>query len=310
VRELFIEGRRIADDEPCYVIAEIGNNHQGDGCIAADLIEAAADAGAHAVKFQRRTNETLYSRALLEKPYENMHSYGKTYGAHRAALELPLEAYPLLALHATERGLSMFATAFDEQSADELMDIMDPPAFKIHSGGLTDRALLKHVASLGKPVILSTGGGSLREIDEAVSVLFAHTTRIAVLHCTASYPCVFSQLNLRCIQTLRERYPELVIGWSGHDNGIAMSVAAYALGARILEKHFTLNRTMKGTDHAFSLEPAGLKKLCRDLTRAYVALGDGTKRLYQSEIGPLSKMRREQTANGLQITGETTWATV
>lgn len=307
-RELIIDGRRIGDDEPCYVIAEIGNNHGGDIRTACDLIDAAADAGAHAVKFQRRQNQTLYSRELLDKPYDNPHSFGPTYGTHREALELPAEAYASLVVRAYKRGVACFATAFDERSADDLELHMEPPAYKIHSGGLTDTALLRHVACLGKPVILSTGGGSLREIDAAVATLLAHTSRIAVLHCTASYPCDYAELNLRCIQTLRERYPEVVIGWSGHDNGIAMSVAAYTLGARIIEKHFTLNRTMKGTDHAFSLEPAGLKKLCRDLARARVALGDGVKRCYPSEVGPISKMRRVPTAHGLQITGDQTWA--
>jgi sialic acid synthase len=308
VRELTIAGRRIADDEPCYVIAEIGNNHSGNLTTALEMVMAAADAGAHAVKFQRRHNPTLYSRELLDKPYDNPNSFGLTYGAHRAAVELPLTAYASCYHTAENRGLACFATAFDEISADELEAVIDPPAYKLASGALMDHALIRHVCSLGKPVILSTGGGSFREIDAAVATALRHTSRLALLHCTASYPCDFAELNLRCISTLRERYPEVVIGWSGHDSGIAMSVAAYTLGARILEKHFTLNRALKGTDHAFSLEPAGLKKLCRDLSRAHTALGDGIKRLYPSEVGPLSKMRRVPTQYGLQITGATEWA--
>jgi sialic acid synthase len=299
MRELTIDGRRIADDEPCYVIAEIGNNHGGDFVTAVEMVDAAADAGCDAVKFQRRHNATLYSQALLDKPYDNLHSYGKTYGEHREALELPLTVYDALGCS----GVTWFATAFDERSADDLMTV-NPAAFKLPSGALTDHALITHVAKLGKPVILSTGGGTIRDVDAAVATLLAHTFDFALLHCTASYPCAFEELNLRCIQTMRERYPEVVIGWSGHDNGIAMSVAAYTLGARIIEKHFTLNRTMKGTDHAFSLEPAGMKKLCRDLRRAHVALGDGIKRWYASETAPISKMRRVQTPQGLQITGE------
>lgn len=303
-RELTIAGHRIADDEPCYVIAEIGNNHGGNLVTACQLIDAAADAGCHAAKFQRRHNDTLYSRDLLDKPYENLHSYGKTYGEHRQAIELPLSEYPKLKKQADHRGIACFATAFDERSADELMAAIHPPAFKVHSGGLTDMALLTHVAKLGVPVILSTGGGTLREVDTAYARLLAHTSQIALLHCTAAYPCDWADLNLRCIGAMRERYPQAVIGWSGHDSGIAMSVAAYTLGARIVEKHFTLNRAMKGTDHAFSLEPAGMKKLCRDLARAHLALGDGVKRFYDSERAPIAKMRRVQTSNGLQITGE------
>jgi sialic acid synthase len=298
-----IDGRRIADDEPCYVIAEIGNNHGGDVEVACQMIDAAAQSGVDAVKFQRRTNATLYSRALLDKPYDNLHSYGPTYGTHRERLELPLQHYFVISHEAAAQDVTWFATAFDERSADELMEV-GIPAFKLPSGALTDLALLSHVAKLGKPIILSTGGGTMADIDEAVATLLAHTRKFALLHCTASYPCAFEELNLRVIQTMRDRYPEVVIGWSGHDNGIAMSVAAYTLGARIIEKHFTLNRTMKGTDHAFSLEPAGMKKLCRDLQRAQVALGDGEKRFYDSEKAPISKMRRVRTAHGWQITGE------
>jgi N-acetylneuraminate synthase/sialic acid synthase len=308
LRELIINGRRIADDEPCYVIAEIGNNHGGSATTALEMVMAAADAGCEAVKFQRRANGTLYSRELLDKPYENLHSFGRTYGEHRAALELPLTDYAHVYHTAENRGLACFATAFDELSADELEAVIDPPAFKLASGALQDYALIKHVASLGKPVILSTGGGTLRQIDMAVETLSKHTTRFALLHATAAYPATFDELNLRCIRSMWERY-RCVIGWSCHVHNISMMMAAYALGARIIECHFTLNRTMKGTDHAFSLEPATMKKLCKDLSRAHVALGDGIKKLYPSEVGPLSKMRRVETRYGLQITGDTSWAT-
>lgn len=309
MRELVIDGRRIADDEPCYVIAEIGNNHSGDIQTALHLIDAASDAGADAVKFQRRSNRTLYARALLEKPYDGSHSFGATYGEHREALELAANAYPTLFMRAHQKGVTLFATAFDEQSVDDLEQWLEPPAYKIHSGGLTDTALLRYVASMGRPVILSTGGATIEQVDDAVATLLGHTTRIAVLHATAAYPAAFEELNLRCIQTLRERYPFAVVGWSCHVHNLSMVMAAYALGARIIETHFTLNRSMKGTDHAFSMEPATLKKLCKDLKRGHLALGDGVKRLYPSEIGPLSKMRREMTPQGLHITGSTAWAT-
>lgn len=308
MRELLINGRRIADDQPAYVIAEIGNNHGGSVTTALDLVLAAADASADAVKFQRRDNRTLYSQALLDKPYEGMHSYGATYGAHRDALELPLTDYAACFHTAENRGLACFATAFDELSADELDAVIDPPAFKLASGALQDLPLIRHVASLGKPVILSTGGGTLRDIDTAVNALEKHTTRYALLHATAAYPADFAELNLRCIQTLRDRY-RCVIGWSCHVHNLSMVMAAVAVGARIVETHFTLNRSMKGTDHAFSMEPATLKKLCKDLQRLHVAMGDGVKRLYPSEVGPLSKMRRVETPHGLQITGATDWAT-
>jgi N-acetylneuraminate synthase/sialic acid synthase len=302
VRELTIDGVRIADDAPCYVIAEIGSNHGGNVETAIQMIGAAADCGVQAVKFQLRDNETLYSRELLDAPYENENSYGKTYGEHRAVLELDESEHRRCQMAAQRCRVAYCATAFDERSADVLA-AMDVPAIKIASGGLTDLPLLRHVAGLGKPIILSTGGGTFADVDRAVGAIIPTNVHLALLHCTASYPCAFEELNLRCIPVLRERYPDLVIGWSSHDNGIAMSVAAYTLGARILEKHFTLNRASKGTDHAFSLEPAGLRKLCRDLERARRAMGDGIKRFYESERKPISKMRRVPTAHGWQITG-------
>ncbi len=161
------------------------------------------------------------------------------------------------------------------------------------------------MALLGVPIILSTGGGTLADIHAAVGILTAHKAPVAILHCTAAYPVRdFAELNLACIPMLRSEFPEFVIGWSGHDSGIAMSVMAYALGARIIEKHFTSNRANKGTDHAFSLEPSGLTKLCRDLSRSHLAMGDGIKRYLPSEVAPVAKMRRRVTPNGWQITGE------
>jgi len=310
MRTLRIGNRSISDESPAWVIAEIGGNHGGSVETAVNMVRVAAAAGADAVKFQCRDNRTLYSQALLDQPYENENSYGKTYGEHRDALELTDAGLATCAMVAEQSKVVCFATAFDEVSADRIVKL-GMPAIKIASGGLTDYRLLGHVASLGVPIILSTGGGTLKDIHRAVNhIAVAHSqTRnssalLALLHCTAAYPVRdFAELNLRCIQTLCEDYPETVIGWSGHDSGIAMSVAAYALGARIIEKHFTLNRANKGTDHAFSLEPSGLTKLCRDLSRAHQALGDGVKRYLPSEVGPISKMRRRDTPEGPRITG-------
>jgi len=309
MRTLTIGQRVISDRDPCFVIAEVGHNHGGSVSTACDMVRVAAACGADAVKFQCRTNETLYSDALLNAAYENENSYGKTYGEHRKALELSDAGLATCAFTAEQSKVLCFSTAFDEASADRIVKL-GMPAIKIASGGLTDKPLLRHVALTGLPIILSTGGGTMQDIDVAVNVVTAYTHKLAVLHCTASYPVRdFAELNLQCIQTLRDRYPELVIGWSGHDSGIAMSVAAYTLGARIIERHFTLNRANRGTDHAFSLEPSGLTKLCRDLKRAHLAMGDGVKRYYQSEVGPISKMRRRETPDGLRITGEKDVAT-
>jgi sialic acid synthase len=286
MRELTIAGRRIADDEPAYVIAEIGSNHGGDLAVAQQMIAEAARAGASAAKFQKRHNETLYTKAVLDAPYENENSYGPTYGTHRSALEFTEGAFASLLANPV---IPVFATAFDERSVDLLVRV-GVPAFKIHSGGLSDRPLLRHVARTGLPVVVSTGGGTLDDIDRAVEVLGACPH--AILHCTAAYPLKSEDANLRCILTLRNRYPETVIGFSSHSPGIAFSLIAYAFGARIIEHHFTLNRASKGTDHAFSLEPKGLETLVDDLDKLRLALGDGVKRFLPCEMGPLSKMRR------------------
>ncbi len=305
MRQFQIADRVISDSSPAFVIAEIGSNHGGSVDTAVQMIRIAAAAGADACKFQIRDNDTLYSDTLLNAAYENEHSYGKTYGEHRKALELSDPALATCVFEAERSKVLCFSTAFDETSVDRIVKL-GMPAIKIASGGLTDKRLLRHAALSGLPIILSTGGGTMREIDVAVQLITCYTHKLAVLHCTAAYPVRdFSELNLKCILTLREAYPELVIGWSGHDSGIAMSTAAYTLGARIIEKHFTLNRANKGTDNAFSLEPSGLSKLCRDLTRAHLAIGDGVKHFLRSEVAPISKMRRREQPDGSwRITGE------
>jgi sialic acid synthase len=304
VRELIINGHRIADDTDAYVIAEIGHNHGGSYETAKKLIQMSAAAGASACKLQKRENDTLYSSAMLDAPYEHEHSYGKTYGEHRRALEFGAKEYLACRTMAGVCRVDFFATAFDEPSVDFLM-IVDVPAIKLASGSLTDFALLKHAASYGKPLILSTGGGTYAQVDAAVETLLAGKSPFALLHCTAAYPVQnYGELNLLAIAEMRARYPDTIIGWSGHDPGISMALVAYAYGARIIEKHVTLNRAGKGTDHAFSLEPKGLQTLCEDLKRAHLASGDGMKRMYESERGPLSKMRRMETPFGRKVTGQ------
>lgn len=305
MREIVINGHRIADDEPCYVIAEVGHNHGGKFDTARQMIQCASACGADAVKLQKRENDSLYSRALLDQPYDNEHSFGKTYGEHRRALEFGEREYLACRAVARSAGIDFFATAFDEPSADFLMGV-GVPAIKIASGGLTDGPLLKHVSTLGVPIILSTGGGTWDDVDHALDVLLRHTSDVALLHCTAAYPVLkHEELNLLAIVEMRMRYPNTVIGWSGHDTGVGMSLIAYAYGARLIEKHFTMNRASKGTDHAFSLEPRGLQTLCEDLKKAHVAKGDGVKRMYESERKPLAKMRRVETPMGMKVTGQT-----
>jgi N-acetylneuraminate synthase/sialic acid synthase len=274
---------------PCYVIAEIGHNHQGSLDKARELFREAKLAGAHAVKLQKRDNRGLYTRAAYNKPYDNENSFGATYGEHREYLEFGAREYKALQGYAAELGVDFFATAFDLASADFLA-ALDVPAYKIASGDLKSTPLLKHVASFGKPIIISTGGALLEDVERAYETIMPLNRQLAILQCTAGYPAAFEELDLRVIATYRDRFPGAVIGFSSHDNGIAMPVAAYMLGSRIVEKHFTLNRAMKGTDHAFSLEPVGLRKMVRDLERTYRAMGNGVKKIYDSERAPIVKM--------------------
>jgi N-acetylneuraminate synthase/sialic acid synthase len=288
---LTIDEFPIREDSDCYVIAEIGHNHQGSLEQAKELVQAAADCGASAVKTQKRSNRSLYTREFFDKPYENENSFGATYGEHREALEFGRDEYLELIRFSREVGITLFATAFDFESADFLADL-DMPAYKVASGDLTNTPLLRHVAEIGKPVIFSTGGGELEDVLRAYEVVSDVNDQIGILQCTAGYPAAWEQLDLRVIDGYRTAFPDAAIGYSGHDNGIAMALVAYTLGARIVEKHFTLNRAMKGTDHVFSLEPAGLTKLVRDLRRARVALGDGHKHVYESEVAPIEKMAK------------------
>jgi sialic acid synthase len=289
---LVIDGVEISEDSDCYVIAEIGHNHQGTLEQAKELFRAAKEAGADAVKLQKRDNRSLYTGEFYNRPYENENSFGPTYGAHREALEFERDEYLELKRYAAELGITFFATAFDFASATMLAEL-DMPAYKIASGDLTNTPLLRFVAELGKPVIFSTGAGTLDDVRRAFDAIAPVNDQLAILQCTAGYPAAWEELDLRVISTYAEVFPGTVVGFSSHDNGIAMAIAAFVLGARIVEKHFTLNRTMKGTDHVFSLEPVGMRKMIRDLRRARHALGEGVKTMYPSEVAPATKMGKK-----------------
>jgi len=300
-RTLIIDGRTIDDASQCYVIAEIGHNHQGDVEQAKRLIDAAKECGVDAVKLQKRSNRTLYTREFYEQSYDNELSFGRTYGEHREALELGADDYRELLRHAGEVGVTLFATAFDFESADLLAEL-DVPAFKFASGDLRNIPLQRHVAAFGRPMLLSTGGGTMEDIERAVDTILPINERLCVLQCTAAYPANVEDLNLNVITTLRERFPNLVVGLSDHQNGIAMAVVAYMLGARVIEKHFTLDHALKGRDHAFSLMPEGMRRLVRDLHRVPAALGDSEKRPLPIEADPLEKMGKKLVAaRGLEL---------
>jgi N-acetylneuraminate synthase/sialic acid synthase len=295
MRKLVINGQTIDDTTDCYTIAEIGHNHQGKLKTCMEMFKVAKECGADAVKLQKRDNKNLYTQAAYARPYDNENSYGATYGEHREALEFGESEYRELKACAQQIGVTLFATAFDFSSVDFLAKL-EMPAFKVASGDLKNIPLLTHMARAGKPIILSTGGGTMEDVNRAYDAIMPINPQLCLLQCTAGYPAAFEELNLNVITTFRERFPQTVVGLSSHDNGIAMAVAAYMLGARVVEKHFTLNHTWKGTDHAFSLEPIGFQKMVRDLKRVRVAMGDGVKRVYDSEVTPMVKMGKQLVA--------------
>jgi sialic acid synthase len=279
----------------CYVVAEVGHNHQGSVEQAMQLFDEAKRCGADAVKLQKRSNRELYTREYFARPYEHENSFGQTYGEHREFLEFGRQEYELLRDYARTLDITLFATAFDPPSV-EFLAALEMPAYKVASADLNNLPLLRLVAETGKPVILSTGAATIEDVQRAYEVVAAINDQVALLQCTAAYPADWHELDLRVISDYARRFPEAVIGLSSHDNGIAMAVAAYVLGARMIEKHFTLNRALKGTDHAFSLEPQGFEKMVRDLRRTRVAMGDGRKRVYESEANAAVKMGKKLVA--------------
>ena len=294
-RKIMIGDHLINDESDCYVVAEIGHNHQGSLDTCKELFIAAKRSGADAVKLQKRDNRSLYTKEAFNKPYDNPNSYGETYGEHREFLEFNFDEYVELKEFARELEIDFFATAFDIPSAD-FLEKVGVPAYKIASGDLKSIPLLTHIAKFGKPMLLSTGGGTYVDIKRAYDAIMPINSQLCIMQCTGGYPPAWDELNLRVISTLREQFSGIVTGFSSHDSGIAMAVAGYILGARVIEKHFTLNRANKGTDHAFSLEPVGLTKMVRDLRRLKVALGDGKKAMFPSEEAPITKMGKSLVA--------------
>jgi N-acetylneuraminate synthase/sialic acid synthase len=294
-RPLEIDGTRIDDASDAYVIAEIGHNHQGRLEQARELIRAAAEAGASAVKLQKRDNRALYTAECYHRPYHGENSFGRTYGEHREALEFGRAEYEELIAYSREIGITLFATAFDFPSADFLADL-DVPAFKVASGDVRNIPLIRYLARCGKPLLVSTGGSTMVDVQRAYGAAREHADDVAILQCTATYPARPEELDLRVISTYRKRFPVAVVGLSDHDEGTVASVGAYVLGARIFEKHFTLDRTMKGTDHRFSLEPHQLREMVTGLRHLRRSLGSEDKRIHPSEKPAIDKMGKHLVA--------------
>lgn len=289
-----IGSRWVGDGEPCFIIAEIGLNHNGDVEIAKQLIDQAKMCGANAVKFQKRDVKSILTREALDAPYNTWYAYGKTYGEHRQALELSEEQFITLKRYADSRDIVFLASAWDERSAD-FLESLDAPAHKIPSAGLTDLPLIEHVARKGKPVFLSTGMSELAEVAEAVEEISKYNTELVLLQCVSTYPSRFEEINLNVMKTLKQEF-QCLVGYSGHERGIAVSEVAAALGACIVERHFTLDRTMKGPDHAASLEPVGLNRLVRDIRAIEKAMGSAEKNIQEAERPIRTKLAKSVVA--------------
>ena len=286
-RMIKIGGRSVGDGYPVYIIAEIGINHNGDINIAKKLIDAAVLAGCDAVKFQKRTIEIVYTPEELAKPREN--PFGPTNGDLKRGLEFGHDQYAALDKYCREKGITWFASCWDEGAVD-FIEKFKPPCYKIASASLTDDNLLKYHRKFGKPLILSTGMADMPLIEHAVEVLGKDD--LIILHCTSTYPCRVEELNLRGIITLREKFPEIPIGYSGHEVGLSTSLAAACLGACVIERHITLDRAMWGSDQAASIEPQGFMRLVRDIRTVEAAMGNGYIKIYDSEKPIISRLRR------------------
>lgn len=295
VREFEFGVDRTGDGRPCFVIAEIGHNHQGNVELAKEMIKAARDSGVSGVKLQKRDVATLMTADFASSAYRSEHAFGETYGAHRAALELDADAWRTMFDYAAEIGITIFATAFDCPSVDFLEELKSP-VVKISSGDALNWPLLDYVAARGLPMIISTGGLDWAQLDATVDRMKRRSAQFALLQCTSSYPCRDEELELRVITEMRARYPDVVIGYSGHEDGIAPTLAAVALGARIVERHFTTDKSLKGSDHRYSLDGAEMTQLTKGIRTIEAALGAGVKQRFASEESALLKLGKKLVA--------------
>ena len=255
-----------------FVIAEIGHNHKGSVELAKKLFLAAKNCGASAVKLQKRSNKDLFTSSFFNQPYDNKNSYGATYGEHREFLEFSEDQYKELILYSKEIDISFLCTPFDEESLI-FLEKLDMPAYKIASADLINTPLQKKIAETNKPIFLSTGGGSFEDIKRAYENIIKINEKLIILHCTASYPAEIKDMNLNVITELIKRYPELTIGLSDHENGIDAASIAYMLGARVFEKHFTLDKNAGGFDDIFSMDPDEFRLLVNETKNAWLSLG-------------------------------------
>ena len=287
-RKIKIGTKLVGDGHPSYIIGEIGINHNGDVDLAKQMIDAAVAAGIDAVKFQKRTPEVCTPKDQQSKMRQTPWGY-ITYLDYRYKVEFGVDEYQEIDRYCKEKGIDWFVSVWDEGSVD-FMEQFDTPAYKLPSASLTDHGLLRHVRATGRPVIISSGMSTMDEIRKGVEVI--GTENLGLMHSTSSYPCAPDELNLKMIETLKAEFPNIPIGYSGHEVGLVPSAVAVALGACMVERHITTDRAMWGSDQSASVEPGGLRKLVKYIRVTEQGLGDGVKQVYESEMGPREKLRR------------------
>ncbi|CAG11542.1 unnamed protein product [Tetraodon nigroviridis] len=275
-------GRVVGGDHPCFIIAEIGQNHQGDIEIAKKMIKMAKDCGADCAKFQKSELEDKFNRRALERPYTSKHSWGKTYGEHKRHLEFSHDQYEELQKYAEEVGIFFTASGMDEMAVEFLHELK-VPFFKVGSGDTNNFPYLEKTAKKGRPMVVSSGMQSMATMRRVYKTVKEHNQNFAILQCTSAYPLEAEDVNLRVITEYQKEFPDIPIGYSGHESGVSITVAAVALGAKIIERHVTLDKTWKGSDHAASLEPSELAELVRSIRLVERALGNGVKRMLPCE---------------------------
>ena len=286
-RTISLGKRTVGDGQPTYVVAEIGINHNGDLEIARSLIDAAAHAGVDALKFQKRTPELCVPADQQDLKRDTPWGY-ISYLEYRKKVEFGEPEFQAIDRHCRDREVDWFASVWDQPSVD-FIEAFHPIAYKVPSAALTDHDLLRHVRSKGKPIVLSTGMSTMQEIERAVRAV--GTEDLLLLHATSTYPCDPEELNLRMVQTLRDRFG-CPVGYSGHEVGLIPTVVAVSLGACLVERHITLDRAMWGSDQAASVEPGGFERLVKYIRVTESGLGDGVKKVYESELPSLRRLRR------------------
>ncbi|XP_069093785.1 sialic acid synthase-like [Pleurodeles waltl] len=288
-------GRAIGGEQPCFIIAEIGQNHQGDLQIAKNMIKMVKECGADCAKFQKSELEHKFNKKALERPYTSKHSWGKTYGDHKRHLEFSHEQYRELQKYAKEMGIFFTASGMDEMAV-EFLDELDVPFFKVGSGDTNNFPYLEKTAKKGRPMVISSGMQSMDTMRRVYQIVKPLNPNFCFLQCTSAYPLEPEDVNLRVIKTYQTEFPDIPIGYSGHETGIAITVAAVAMGAKVVERHVTLDKSWKGSDHQASLEPKELAELVRTIRIVEKAMGSPVKRPLPCETACHDKLGKSVVA--------------